>query len=169
MEDALRPVVVQCKPEAKDIFAFKMYHSFWSFLGFIRLLVSAGFLITAVLSIGRFEALLTIALFAFGLLNPFVTPILFWVQAISAAKQCIPTTYTFTEEKISLSDGKKRADLRWENLALIVWLKKELFLYTTPTQALILPKRQMNACEEELKEIICASGLKNRTVIRDWL
>ena len=68
-----------------------------------------------------------------------------------------------------MSDGKKRADLQWENLALIVWLKKELFLYTTPTQALILPKRQMNAYEEELKKIICTSGLKNRTVIRDWL
>lgn len=169
MGEMIPPVVVQVKPETKDIFAFKMYHSFWSFLGVMRILVSAAFLVTAILSVGRFETLLTVVLFAFGLLNPVITPVLFWIQADSEAKRCITTTFTFTSQKIFANDGKKKAEIHWDDLALTVWLKRELFLYTTPAQALILPKRQMKDEADVLLEIVKASATPNRIVIREWL
>ena len=162
-------VLVQVRPEAKDIFAYKMYHSFWSFLGVIRLFISTAFLITAILSIGKFETMLTVVLFAFGSLNPIISPIMYWIQASSEAKKCIPTTYTLTTEKIHISDGKKSADILWENLSLLVWLKKELFLYTSPNQALVLPKRHINEEADALLKIIQVSSPPNRTVIQKWL
>ncbi len=165
----LPPVIVQAKPEAKDIFAYKMYHSFWCFLGVMRLLVSAAFLSAALLTIGKVETYLTVALFGFGILNPVITPGWYWIQAVSAAGSCVATTYTFTEKKIRLNDGKKQAELAWESLALTVWLKKELFLYTAPAQALVLPRRQMEKEAEQLLEMIRRSSTPGRTVIREWL
>ena len=169
MNDTLRPIIVQARPEAGDIFIYKMYHSFCSFTGVLRLLISAAFLVTAILSIGRFEALLTITLFIFGSLNPIVTPIMYWAQACSAARQCITTTYSFTEEKIHINDGKKHADYLWQDFALLVWLKKELFLYSTPTQAFILPRHDIGEAADALQRMILKSAPAERTVIRKIL
>lgn len=161
--------VVHVKPTAKDIFFYKMYHSFGTFTGILRILVSTVFIVTAILTFRRVETLLTVLLFFFGLLNPVITPLWFLIQSSSAAATCIRTKYTFSPAKIEISDGKKRVSIHWEELSLVVLLKHELLLYTTPTQALVLPNEQMGTERDKVFEIIQANQNPKRLVSKKWL
>lgn len=158
--------VIQAKPEAKDIFRYKMYHSFSSFAGVVRILISFAFILTAFATRKKTETVLFITLLSFGLLNPVITPLWFLFQSASAAKKCIQTTYTFTKDSIDAFDGKKRVKLSWNNLSLVVWLKNYLLLYTTPAQAFVIPTRQMGSDRDVLYEISSHAVKENRLVIK---
>lgn len=167
--DAIKTVAVRAKPGVKDIFAYKMYHTFVSFAGIGRILFSAIFIALGIGTAGSTETYLTVLMIAIGLLNVLVTPLLFLFQSAKAAGSNSPITYTFTEEKILANDGKKRAELNWGGLALVVWLRRELLIYTTPYEALVLPRRQMEGKDSEILDIIEKSATPNRKVIRKFL
>lgn len=161
-----KPIIFTIQPQARDIFVYKMYHSFVSTLGVFRLVFSLIFLVVGFVSLGKAEVLLSVVVIAFGLLNPVVTPIWFWIQSCKAARSRVPTRFCFQSENITVDDGKQRLKIAWDELALVVWLRKELFLYTAANQALVLPKRQMDGCEDALLELCHSCALPNRSVYR---
>lgn len=159
---------VKVKPDAGDIFSYKMYHSFCSLQGVFRIILSVIFLVVGFLTFGHVDLILSFAVLAFGILNPIVSPIMFMIQARQSASALKPVTYTFSQEKITANDGKKRVDLNWDQLALIVWRKKAMYIYTAPTQALILPRRAMDGKDDAILAIIQGSANPNRTVYRKF-
>ena len=161
-------VSVKVKPDAGDIFSYKMYHSFCSLQGVFRIALSVLFLIVGFLTFGHVDLILSLSVLAFGILNPVVSPIMFLIQAKQSEATLKPITYTFFQDKIIANDGKKRIDLNWDQLALIVWRKKAMYIYTAPTQALILPRRAMNGKDNDILGMIHNSSNPNRTVYRKF-
>lgn len=162
-------VTVKARPRAGDIFAYKMVHTFISLQGLIRIAISIAFLALGFATAGKENIFLSIAVLAIGLLNPVVTPLMFLIQANKAAKTTVPVSYSFSTEKIAAFDGKKRAEMRWDELALVVWMRKELLLYTTPFQALVLPRRDMEGKDGDVLAVIKAAANPDRTVYRKLL
>lgn len=162
-------VIVKIKPGTGDIFAYKMYHSFISVQGLFRVLLSAAFLALGLATVGRVSAFLSAAVIGIGILNPVVTPLMFLAQASRASRGLSGVSYTFSAEKIVASDGKRRSEMKWDELALVVWTRRELFIYTTPFEALVLPRGQMEGKDGELLRIIKAAANPDRTVYRKLL
>lgn len=162
-EHSLSPVVIVAHPTAGDIFAYKMYHGFVSAMGVGRIVFSAAFIALAVATWGTMNWLLSLAVLVVGLLNPVVTPIMFFIQAHSTATSVADTVYTFAESAIHAKSGTKKADIKWDTLALAVWTRRFLLLYTTPAQALILPRSQMQGHDAEVLAFVKACCPKNRT------
>ena len=162
-------VTVKVKPSARDIFAYKMYHTFISFAGVGRILFSLIFLALGFGTAGRTETYLTVLVFAIALLNLAVTPALFLYQAARDAGRAKPVTWTFSGESLVANDGDTRVELSWGSLALVVWLRSELFLYTAPAQALVLPRRQLEGRDAELMSMTRAAVAPGRFVKRRFL
>lgn len=160
------PVTIKISPAAADIFSYKMYHSFVSASGVLRILFSLSFIVLGLATLGRVSATLSVLVIGIGILNPVISPLMFLSQSKKAAAASTAITYTFSEEKIVASDGKKRADINWNELALVVWRKSQLLLYTLPQQALVLPRKQMSGKDGELLQIIKAAANPSRTVYR---
>lgn len=153
-------VTIKAQPGAKDIFAYKIYHSFVSIAGLCRIIISLAFIVAGISTLGNVEPYLTIIVFVIGLLNVVVTPLIFLYQAIRLAKGISVVSYTFSSANIVLSDGEKRGELSWESVPLVVWLPSELFLYSSPYEAFVLPRRQMEDKDEEVLNIIVESKVK---------
>ncbi len=164
--DSTNLVTVRAKPSAGDIFAYKMYHTFVCVAGVGRLIFSAIFLALGIGTLGSIDTYLSVIVLGIGLLNVLFSPLLFAYQAIKAAPALQPINYTFSEDKIVANDGKNRVELPWTGLALVVWLRKELLIYTSPREALVVPRRQMEGRDAEVLAIIKAHGNPSRTVIR---
>lgn len=162
-------VSVTAQPDAKDIFAYKMYHTFVCAMGIARLLISAAFIALGIGTAGKISVVLTVICLGIGALNPIVTPIMYLLQSAKAAAVAVPVTYSFTAEKIIANEGKKRAELTWDNIALIVWMKKEMLIYSTPYQALVLPRRQMEGKDGDVLAMLKAYANPARTVYKKLL
>ena len=157
-------VSVKCKPGTLDIFAYKMYHSFWCTAGIGRLIFSALFLAIGFATIGDIDWYLTVIVLFIGMLNVVVTPLLYLYQASKAANASIPITYTFRNDVIVANDGKNRVELPWSSLPLVVLMRKEMFIYTSAVEALVLPRRQLDGKDAEVLHAIETSSNPNRTV-----
>lgn len=161
-EQNLSPVVIIAHPTANDIFAYKMYHCFASIMGVGRIVFSAAFIALAVATYGKMNWLLSLAVLVVGLLNPVVTPLMFFFQAHNASATVADTMYTFSESYIHAKSGAKKADIKWHALSLAVWTHRFLLLYTSPTQALVLPRKQMQGRDAEVLAFVKTCCPKNR-------
>ena len=161
-------ITIKVKPGLKDVFAYKMYDTFFCVKGIFRLLFSALFIALSIWlwQAGSVNPLIALVLFVVGLLNPVVTPMMYLSQAISAADRAIPVIYSFTPEKINAYDGKKRAALNWDMLHKLVWTRKRLLIYTSPRGALILPIAQMSGKETEVLSMIKTAADPEKVTVR---
>lgn len=157
-----KQVVITVKPETSDIFFYKMYHAFCTKLGIFRIAFSVIFLALWGAAYGKINWYESLSLLIFALLNPVVTPLLFWRQSKRMAKKQKKQRYILSEDGITVTEEKTSAKVDWRSLEKIVWLKRELLLYISPYQALILPKRMMGGQETEVLKIIKESGAGGR-------
>lgn len=159
-------ITISALPTAGDIFIYKMYHSFVSAAGVVRILLSVIFLALGLGTIGSVSTLLTILVLALGILNPVITPVMFLVQSIKSAASSIAVIYSFNDKGIDLSDGKKRTHLNWDELALIVVMRRELLIYTNPVQAFVIPRKQLGVDQAPLLALIKEQANPDRCVFR---
>ncbi len=157
-----KKIVFNVQLKQRDIFFYKMYHTFAAVLGRFRIGFSVIFLILTVETYGRVHEYETLCLLTFALLNPVVTPLLFWSQSVKLAKGQREKRYVFTEDGFTISEGKTSAGRSWQSLERVIWSRKELLLYTSPYEALVLPRRMMGKQEEELLKLIRESGASGR-------
>lgn len=152
-----KQIVITAKPEASDIFAYKMYHAFCTTLGIFRIVFSLVFLVLWVAAYGKINWYESLSLLGFALLNPVATPLLFWRQSKRMAEKQKERRYILSADGIQITEEKISAKIGWRSLERIAWLKGELLLYTSPYEALILPKRMMRGQEAEVLEMIKGS------------
>ena len=157
-------IIIRVTYETWDIFFYKISHAFISAKGVIRLLLSFFFLASAVLFREKIELALFLALIAFGSLNVFISPVIFLIQSVQAAKNRKTLIFTFLSEKITVSENNRTVQFKWKDLALTVWYRHFLILYTAPEQAFILPVRQMEGQEEMLRTLSREEADPNRFV-----
>ena len=161
-----RIIAISAHPALADIFIYKMYHSFVSAAGVVRILISLIFIAVGLGTIGSVSPLLSVLVLALGILNPIITPLMFLIQSIKSADSIIKVSYSFSDKGISLSDGKKRTNLGWDELSLIVLIRRELLIYTSPVQAFVIPRKQIGAEEEPLLSLIKRNANPDRCVFR---
>lgn len=159
-------VTITALPNSMDIFIYKMYHSFVSAAGVARILFSVIFIAIGIATIGEVSYLLTVLVLALGILNPVVTPIMFFAQSLNSANNLTAICYSFSDRGIVVSNGKDRSLLKWDELALVVLIRRELLIYTSPSQALVVPRRQMGKDEETILSVIRRSANSDRCVFR---
>lgn len=158
-------LTVNIKPGVTDIFNYEMYHAFSGLRGALRLIISLLILLVAGAAFGKVELVLVLALAAIGLLNPVVTPIWLFIKSVRMAAIQLPATYNLSKNVFSVEQGTVTRTVPWDVLALTVWQRNNLILYTGPQTALILPRRQLKGIEKEVKAIICALPNQNRVRI----
>jgi len=170
MNQENKTIAIITKPEAEDIFAYKISTTFFNKTGFNRLLISAAFMagaaIFAAIGMGR----LTIFLFAIGLLNPLVTPLMQLAEAKRLAPKLPRIIYTFTGEKFSVNDGTDRLQMNWSEFTQVVASKKRLLIYISEERAFVIPKNQMEENDWEfLMELVKANSELCPTKYRNYL
>lgn len=143
-------IAVNIRAEAGDLFHYKIYNTFFCTLGIYRLLLSAACIAAAIIFMGRASPVLSPLLFFLGLLNPVVTPLWYLLQSHSKAPKNNSTIFTFCGPELTLNEGGKRVQLRWDALSSVAWTKRSLLLYIAPNRAFILPRRQLGKNEEAL-------------------
>lgn len=153
-------------PNKLDIFKYEMYHCFFGFAGFLRLLVSTSCLTVALIAYKSVPLPLILVLIAMGMLNPIVTPIWLYYKASCLERLQQPAKYQIGSKEFTVQQGEKRATVPWDSLLLTVWERSNLILYVKPATALILPHRQLRAIESELKTLIRALPDQDRVRIR---
>lgn len=157
---------VTIKLEAKDVFAFNLYHSYHRIQTWIFTVV--GIVIT-VLSFTTFQTvdmMYTLLYFFCGLIFIFYTPFSLWTSAKLTVRGqgplSIPVVYGFTEDGISAAyegDTAQENDaaatsVPWDAVYKIVQKKNALYIYTSPKSASILPYAQLKDQKETLLELL---------------
>jgi hypothetical protein len=158
-------IVINTKPKRTDIFNYKIYHTFFTYLGVFRILFSLGMLALAFYSFGKINWYETLCLVVLGLLNPVAAPIMFWIQSVKLEKMQAERKYAFSESGITISEGKEHATIKWRALERAIWSKRELLLYTSAYQALVVPKSSMKGRDMEIWALVKSNIDKSRVRI----
>lgn len=83
-----------------------------------------------------------------------------WVLFVKSAQQATnpmfqePLRYVLDEQGITVSQGEMTSSQSWEEMRRVVSTTKSIIIYTSPVNAMIFPKRQMNDKKSLVIEII---------------
>lgn len=128
----------------KDIFYYLVYYLYMGITGFLYVFVGAGAIACGVYFIVNGNKM-GIYLMLFAFIYLFLQPYVILLKSKKAAKNPYfsrPTTYVFTEEKITfvMQDGDG-ADLHWENLYRIAKFNKYYFIFLDKERGHIVPAK----------------------------
>ncbi len=129
----------------------------------IFFLIMAGFSIICFLTVGRLNGALLIGcvLLGVGLVLPLGWLLSFFLSVRAEAKRLklsrAPVAYTLhlTDAGLSVSNGKEKADFKWEQLHGAFRLRRCVCLYVAPQKAFLLPTGELEDADALWGEI-CA-------------
>lgn len=136
------------KIEAGDLYDYMLRHSYNSASGMIGSCFGA---LLVVFSLGTGQWLYLV----FGLIILLYLP---WTLFIRSRKQILTNAsfqqslhYTLDEEGITISQGEDAVKYLWEEMHKAVSTGRSIILYTSPTNATIFPRKQL---EDKSKAVI---------------
>lgn len=144
------------KVTAMDLFRFLMQHSYRGVALILNILITVGALVFFFLGLGTDTPIKSIGLLFLALLFSVIYPAQLFLKAARQAQNPVfrePLFYTLTEEGIEMSQGEQKEAFQWENVFQIRETKSLLLVYTGRVFACIWPKRELAACESQVREL----------------
>lgn len=152
-----RPIVIEVKLAAKDLWKFSMYHSYKGLQGLFNIIFSAAavFLLITTWSSNStsYRVLLIICALMFTVWQP---GILYLKAARQAKAPRIqnPMTLTFDEEGILVSQGEETLSIAWENMAKVDRAGDMMILYMDRIHAYLLPDSVIGEKKTEIRGLM---------------
>ncbi len=154
---------LEVKIEAKDLYDYLLMHTYNSASGVTGTAAGAVFILLAVFT-GRWIFIL------FGILLLVYLP---WTLFLKSRQQVLknpsfqqPLHYLLDEEGLSISQGQERVQYLWDELYKAVSTGRSIIVYTSPVNATIFPKRQMEDKTADLIQIISTHMPPKKVKIR---
>lgn len=143
--------------KVKDMFLFLLHHSYRGVSLIVDTLITVGAIALLVSGWGKGDPAKTVALVFLALLFTVIHP----AQLYSRAKKQVtknevfakPLNYVLTDEGITMSQGEETQSFAWEDIFQIKEYKSQIAVYTGRVYACIWPKRELAACENEVREL----------------
>ena len=144
-------VSLTVKIEAGDLYDYMMRHSFNSPAGILGSSFGAVLILFALLSRRWMILVLGIVMLLY----------LPWTLFLKSRKQILnnpsfqePLQYLLDEEGLTISQGEEEAKMAWEDMHKAVSTSRSIILYTSPVNATIFPKRELEGKITSVIEMI---------------
>lgn len=144
-------VELDVKIEANDLYDYMLRHSYNSAVGIIGSCFGALILLLAVMA--RQWVYLV-----FGLIILLYLP---WTLFFRSRRQVLgnpsfqqPLHYVLDDQGLTISQGEESVQYPWEEMRKAVSTGRSIILYTSPVNATIFPKRQMEDQKSAVIEMI---------------
>lgn len=152
MEDgSIEMVELDVKIEANDLYDYMLRHSYNSAVGIIGSCFGALLIVLAVLTTQW-------TYLVFGLIILLYLP---WTLFIRSKKQVLsnpsfqqPLHYLLDDQGLTISQGEESVQYLWEEMHRAVSTGRSIILYTSPINATIFPKRQLEDQKSAVVEMI---------------
>lgn len=150
-----------------DLYAFLLYHAYCTFTGVIGILLSVYCLVQGIIQIANESTdTMTAVLLFIGVWFLIVSPVSMLGKTATQMKTnpslSKPITYWFTEKGMLQEQGEVRTGCKWEMITKTVFLKNIWILYAGKVRGTILPVKQFDGREAELRALIKAHTGKRK-------
>ncbi|MBQ9768363.1 MAG: YcxB family protein [Lachnospiraceae bacterium] len=153
----MKEVKFSVKIQVKDMFLFLLRHSYRGVQLIVDIIITVGAIALLVAGFGKDSPVTTFVLVVLALLFTVINPL----QLYSRAKKQVtknevfakPLNYVLTNEGITMSQGEVTQSFAWGDIYQIKEYKSMFAVYTGRVYACIWPKRELAACENEVREL----------------
>lgn len=150
----------------KDLFAFNMYHSYHRIQTWLFTILGIVIMGLSFTTYGKVDIAYTLLYFLAGVIFAFYTPINLRTSAKLAMKSNKPVSmamkYRLDEKGIAVAFAEEQnieqtdaaSSIMWSQVFKVKETKNAFYLYTSPKNASIFPKDQLNERSEEFRTMI---------------
>lgn len=153
----MKEVKFSVQVKVKDMFAFLMHHSYRGVALVADAVITFGAIGLLVAGVGTGDMGKTVALLFVALLFTVIHPLQLYNRARKQVKNNEvfqkPLCYVLTDEGITMSQGEVTQSFLWSDVYRIKEYKSLFAVYTGRVYACIWPKRELTACENEVREL----------------
>lgn len=143
--------------KVQDMFLFLLHHSYRGAALLADAVITFGAIGLLVTGAGTGDMVKTVALLFVALLFTVIHPLQLYNRARKQVKKNEvfqkPLEYVLTGEGITMSQGEVTQSFTWEDVYQIKEYKSLFAVYTGRVYACIWPKRELTACENEVREL----------------
>ena len=160
-------IKLELKLTHMDLYTFLMYHAYCSFTGVIGILLSVYCFVQGIIQIvSETIDTMTAVLMFIGVWFLIVSPISMLGKTVTQMKTnpslSKPIIYWFTEKGMLQEQGEVRTGCKWNMITKTVFLKNIWILYAGKVRGTILPVKQFEGHQEELRALIKAHTGRKR-------
>ncbi len=153
----MKEVKFSVQIKVQDMFSFLLHHSYRGLPLIIDAVITVGALVMLIMGWGKGDIGKTVALIFLALLFTVIHPLQLYNRARKQVKKnavfAKPLDYVVTDEGITMSQGEETQSFTWEDVFQVKEYKSQILVYTGRVYACIWPKRELVACEGEVKEL----------------
>ena len=153
----MKEVKFSVQIKVQDMFSFLLHHSYRGLPLIIDAVITVGALVMLIMGWGKGDIGKTVALIFLALLFTVIHPLQLYNRARKQVKKnevfAKPLDYVVTDEGITMSQGEESQSFTWEDVFQVKEYKSQILVYTGRVYACIWPKRELVACEGEVKEL----------------
>lgn len=163
-------ITFDVKMTAADMYNFLLYHSYRNFQGVFGTFLGAAILILAIITYGDVTIGQTALYLAFAVIFLVYTPLTLYMRAKGqvdknpAFKK--PITYVLSAEGIATVQDDQKAQAKWQDIFKVRSTKKNLLLYLSKVNAVVLPKECIGDQYDAVVSCIQENVPKGRVRIR---
>lgn len=141
----------------KDMYRFNMYQTYTGFQGWFSILISILIFVVAGLTRGDVETMYTVIYVLFGAVFLFYMPVTLLLRSkhslASSEVLSRPLHYAVGEDGFAVSQGDAAAELPWDGIYKLAVTKKNVLVYSSRTNAYVIPREQIKEQYETLAEL----------------
>lgn len=145
------------KLEPKDLYRFNLYQTYTGSQGIISILITILAAVMTVISCKDGSYNYAVMYGAFFLLFLAYIPVTLWTRAKMTLKnnEVLSGTlhYQVSEECIRVTQGEETGELQWKQIYKLVSTKHNILIYSGRRNAYIVPRAQLGAQYDGLKEL----------------
>lgn len=142
----------------KYVYNFLMHHTYFSFIGYVGILISLCAIGAAVFTWGKVESTTSILLIFAGLMFTVIQPLILYSRAGKSASQLeaykIPMTYTFNSKGMYIEQGADAKLFRWDEIIKITSTRMSVLVYVGKQHGFILTKEALDGKVDDLKLLV---------------
>lgn len=143
--------------KVKDMFLFLLQHSYRGASLIVDVLITAGAVALLLMGFGKDNPVKTVALLFLALLFTLFYPVQLYLRAKKqVAGNAVfqePLDYVLNDEGITMSQGEASESFAWSDVFRIKETRSLLMVYTGRVYACVWPKRELSACEPQVREL----------------
>ena len=148
------------KLERNDIFLYFLCSSFFNLKGLLRVIISLIFITLAYMTYGASDLLFTCLLVFIGLLNPLVSPVIFYLRAIKEERERAAYEYSFIETGFRITAEDFVQDFEWDHVQEVELGKRNIIIKIVGDVNFIIPSRFLYNSENFISFVDKASKEK---------
>ena len=145
--DSEQKIEFEIKITASDLYNYMMKHLYSGMQGIISIIV--GVIVIALFIMTKYPLYLILAIVVLGYL-PWALFLKSRQQALSNPSFKQPLKYTLVDNGVTVSQGEVSETQAWKYIYKVKSSKRSIFVYTSPINACIFPRKQLGDKEKEV-------------------